>query len=318
MFLASIQASILRKLYALPNFLGENLIPTLPPKKMQKIWQVTGPILLSALSILITFIFVQPVACWLDPTFSLFANRGIGKIGITVLVMWHIFLLLFNCDKKLLRDFWQTNFLFFKNANWIKPFCLFFSISSALHILFLTLLYFLGCIIYTPVQINYNLSFAIKMLVGVIATFFLAWTEELIFRGTVYKFFVQALSPVTSAVFASLIFMLSHNLSNPLTLVTSDWKLGVGLFLLGLLLNLIFILTGKLYTGMGVHAGLVFVKVFLRRVPFVAFLPPEQLSFFIDKDLRQALCFHLAFILVDIILIIKVIKKQKPTLSGHS
>ncbi|KKQ11666.1 MAG: hypothetical protein US22_C0018G0006 [candidate division TM6 bacterium GW2011_GWF2_36_6] len=317
MFLASSQASILRKLYALPNFLGENLIPTLPPKKMQKIWQVTGPILLSALSILITFIFVQPVACWLDPTFSLFANRGIGKIGITVLVMWHIFLLLFNCDKKLLYDFWQTNFLFFKKTDWIKPFFLFFIVFSSFHALFLIALYFTGCLIYTPVQINYNLSFAIKMLVGVIATFFLAWTEELIFRGTVYKFFVQALSPITSAVFASLIFMLSHNLSNPLALVTIDWKLGAGLFLLGLLLNLIFILTGKLYTGMGAHAGLVFVKVFLRRIPFVAFLPPEQLSFFIDKDLRQSLCFHLAFILVDIILIIKIIKNQKRNLSNN-
>ena len=308
------------------------MIPTLPPKKMQKIWQVTGPILLSVLSIFIAFIFIQPVACWLDPTFSLFANRGIGKIGITVLVIWHIFLLLFNCDKKLLHDFWQTNFLFFKNTNWIKPFCLFFLISGALHVLFLTILYFSGCLIYVPVchpvvpavaggvgwelDSGSILSFAIKMLVGIVATFFLAWTEELIFRGTVYKFFVQALSPVTSAVFASIIFMLSHNLSNPLTLVTSDWKLGTGLFLLGLLLNLIFILTGKLYTGMGVHAGLVFVKVFLRRIPFVAFLPATQLPFFIDKDLRQSLFVHLVFILVNIILIIKVIKTQKRDLSN--
>ena len=278
---------------------------------MQKIWQVTGPILLSVLSVFITFIFVQPVACWLDPTFSLFANRGIGKIGITVLVMWHIFLLLFNCDKKLLRDFWQTNFLFLKKTGWIKQFGLFFLFFSSLHVLFLLSLYFTGCLIYTPVQINYNLSFAIKMLIGVIATFFLAWTEELIFRGTVYKFFVQALSPISSALFASLIFMLSHNLSNPLALMTSDWKLGLGLFLLGLLLNLIFILTGKLYTGMGAHAGLVFVKVFLRRVPFVAFLPATQLPFFIDKDLRQSLFVHLVFFFVNIILIIKIIKNQK-------
>lgn len=278
---------------------------------MQKIWKVTGPIVLSALSLLITFIFVQPIACLLDPTFSLFANRGIGKIGITVLVIWHIFLLLFNCDKKVLSDFWQTNFLFFKDTKWIKSFCLFFLLFSSLHALFLTALYFMGSVVYAPVQISYNLSFAIKMLVGVIATFFLAWTEELIFRGTVYKFFVQELSPVTSAVLASVIFMLSHNLSNPIALVASDWKLGTGLFLLGLLLNLIFILTGKLYTGMGAHAGLVFVKVFLRRIPFVVFLPVEQLPFFVDKDLRQSLIFHLAFVLIDVILIIKILRSQK-------
>lgn len=278
---------------------------------MQKIWKVTGPIVLSALSILITFIFVQPIACWFDPTFSLFANRGIGKIGITVLVIWHIFLLLFNCDKKLLSDFWQTNFLFFKNFKWLKPFCLFFLIFSTLHILFLSFLYLTGCVVYVPLDINLNLSFALKMLIGIMATFFLAWTEELIFRGTVYKFFVTELSPVTSALLASLIFMLSHSLSNPLALITIDWKLGAGLFLLGLLLNLIFILTGKLYTGMGAHAGLVFVKVFLRRVPFLAFLAPNALPFFIDKDLRQSLIVHVAFISVDIILIIKVLRTKR-------
>lgn len=296
---------------------------------MQKIWKVTGPIVLSALSILITFIFVQPVACWLDPTFSLFANRGIGKIGITVLVIWHIFLLLFNCDKKLLLDFWQTNFAFFKNLKWLKSFCLYFLIFSTLHVLFLALLYLSGFVIYVPTclpvvalaktghpelisgSIKPVISFALKMFIGIVATFFLAWTEELIFRGTVYKFFVQELSPVVSALLASLVFMLSHNLSNPLALVTSDWKLGAGLFLLGLLLNLIFILTGKLYTGMGVHAGLVFVKVFLRRVPFLVFLAPNTLPFFIDKDLRQSLIVHVAFILADIFLIIKVVKTKK-------
>jgi hypothetical protein len=50
-----------------------------------------GPILLSALSIFMSFFIIQPIALYLDPTFSLFANRGIGKIGITVLVLAHRF-----------------------------------------------------------------------------------------------------------------------------------------------------------------------------------------------------------------------------------
>lgn len=278
---------------------------------MQKIWKVTGPIVLSVLSILITFIFVNPIACWLDPTFDLFANRGIGKIGITVLVIWHIFLLLFNCDKKLLIDFWQTNFLFFKNLKWIKAFGLFFIIFAVLHTLFLSGMYFAGFAVYVPVNINLNLSFAVKMLVGFIATFFLAWTEELIFRGTVYKFFAQELGLITSAILASVIFMLAHNLSNPLALVTVDWKLGMGLFLLGLMLNLFFVLTEKLYVGMGIHAGLVFVKVFLRRIPFITFLAPSLLPFYIDKDLRQSLLVHLFFVIVNIILIIKITCRSK-------
>ncbi len=277
---------------------------------MQQIWKVTGPIVLSALSLFLTFIFVQPVACLLDPTFSLFSNRGIGKIGITVLVIWHIFLLLFNCEKKLLQDFWQTNFLFFKDTKWIKPFGVFFLSFSFLHALFLAALYVFGYVVYSPVVLQINVSFVIKMFLSLIAPFFVAWTEELIFRGTVYKFFVQELSSITSALLASLIFMLAHNLSNPLALVTSDWQLGVGLFLLGLFLNLIFIITGKLYTGMGAHAGLVFVKVFLRRVPFLVFLDASQLPFFINQDLRQSLLFHLFFLIIDIILIVRIYSGQ--------
>jgi membrane protease YdiL (CAAX protease family) len=286
---------------------------------MQQIWKVTGPIVLSALSLFLTFIFVQPVACWLDPTFSLFANRGIGKIGITVLVIWHIFLLLFNSDKKLLQDFWQTNFLFFKDIKWVKPFLLYFGAFSALHALFLAGLFVFGYVVYVPHchpelvsgSIQPIFPFAIKMLLSLIAPFFVAWTEELIFRGTVYKFFVQELSQVTSALLASLIFMLAHNLSNPFMLVSSEWQLGLGLFLLGLFLNLIFILTGKLYTGMGAHAGLVFVKVFLRRVPFLIFLDASQLPFFVNQDLRQSLLFHMFFLVVNVVLILKIHFKHR-------
>lgn len=284
------------------------MIPTLPPK-VQKIWKVTGPIVLSALSIYITVLMIQPIALWLDPTFSLLANRGVGKIGITVLVIWQILLLLLTQSKAAVIDFLQTNLLFFKTSEWLKDFLKFFEIFALLHAAFLGVLYFAGYAYLVPVSIKFNFSFISKLLLGFVATFFLAWTEELIFRGTVYKIFVAELSPLTSAISASFIFMLAHNLTNPLALVTTDWKLGVGLFLLGLLLNLIFIVTGKLYTGMGIHAGLVFVKVFLRRVPFLAFMPPASLPFFMDKDLRQSVLVHLIFIVVNAILIFKFREK---------
>lgn len=280
------------------------MIPTLPPK-MQKIWKVIGPIVLSALSIFISVLILQPIACWLNPTFSLLANRGIGKIGITVLVIWHILLLLATNSKLVLNDFLKTNLLFFKRKNWVAPFLKFFGIFAALHAAFLAILVFAGYADVVAVQTKFNCSFLLKILLGFVATFFLAWTEELIFRGTVYKIFATELCPLTSALAASTIFMMAHNLTNPLALVTYDWKLGAGLFLLGLLLNLVFIITGKLYTGMGIHAGLVFVKVFLRRVPFLAFAAPEMLPFFMNKDLRQSILVHIIFIVANLFLIFR-------------
>lgn len=205
----------------------------------------------------------------------------------------------------MLSDFFQTNVAFFKDKKWMAAFFKMFLIFAFLHAAFLAILVFKGYASVVDVSVKFNFSLIFKIIVGFVATFFLAWTEELIFRGTVYKIFAQELTPLVSAIFAAVVFMLAHNLTNPLALVTFDWKLGAGLFLLGLLLNLIFIITDKLYTGMGAHAGLVFVKVFLRRVPFLEFLPAAELPFFMDKDLRQSVLVHLVFIIVNLILIYK-------------
>jgi membrane protease YdiL (CAAX protease family) len=127
----------------------------------------------------------------------------------------------------------------------------------------------------------------------------LAWTEELIFRGTIFPYFEQFYSTIPSIVLTSLIFMLVHNLKNPLMLLSCDWKLGLGLFLLGVLLNQIFVITRKLYAGMGVHAGLVFVKVVLRRIPFLSSVP----------DLRQSYLVHILFLFTIVTLFFVYRKK---------
>jgi membrane protease YdiL (CAAX protease family) len=177
----------------------------------------------------------------------------------------------------------------------------------ALHILTISFFTFYG---FAEI-INYSCKWTIifSILFGFIATFFLAWTEELIFRGTLYQMFAQNMCPFYASAAASFIFMLAHDLSNPLNLITINWKLGLGLFLLGWLINIIFILTGKLYTGMGAHAGLVFVKVILRRIKIVAFLPATQLPFWVNADLRQSVLIHIFFALIIIILIL--LNRQK-------
>lgn len=255
----------------------------------QKIQKSFGPIALSAISIFICMIIIQPIACWMDPTFSLYANRGVGKIGITLLVITHIFLLLFAAPKKLWTTFITTNFSFFTSPTWIRSFATYFGIFFIAHALFM-----LGFIPAGAAQINMEAlatitpALAGRLAFGFLATFFLAWTEELIFRGTVYPLLAQYLAPLPSALGASFIFMAAHDLHNPLNLVTVHWRLGLGLFLLGLLLNLTFILTKKLYTGMGIHAGLVFVKVVLRRLPLLIFALPHHMPWWLDQDLRQA------------------------------
>lgn len=270
-----------------------------------------GPIVLSALSIMLSFLVIQPIALWFHPTFSLFANKGIGKIGVTLLVVAQIMWLLAIAPQKLWKLFIQTNFSFLLSRTWVKPFLSFFVLFFIAHSLFLGSFLITGAAILnlSACLPLIKLSLLFKIGFGFIATFFLAWTEELIFRGTVFPIINQQLSPIPSAIIASSIFMAAHDLSNPLNLVTVHWRLGLGLFLLGLFLNLIFIKTKKLYIGMGAHAGLVFVKVILRRFPLLTVAPLSLMPWWLDKDLRQAPLTH-SILLTAIIAFLICYKKE--------
>lgn len=271
-----------------------------------------GPVVLSALSIVISFLIIQPLATWIDPSFSLFANKGIGKIGITILVIAQIMWLLLMAPRTVWRQFITTNFSFFLSRSWLKTFFSFFIVFFVAHVCFLGCFFAtnsamleLTCLkLITP-------SLFLKIAFGFIATFFLAWTEELIFRGAVFPLINQHLSAIPSALIASGIFMAAHDLSNPFNLVTVHWQLGLGLFLLGFFLNLIFIITKKLYAGMGAHAGLVFVKVILRRLPLLTFAPLSAMPWWLDKDLRQAPLIHGALLMGCVFLLLKIRNQQK-------
>lgn len=231
------------------------------------------------------------------------ANRGIGKIAFTVLVIFHILLLISFQPTKFLRSWLNTNLTFFKNKSWLLSFSRFFMLGSLLHILVLTLFIILGATYLDVTHIpSLRSSLVFKVLLGFVATFFLAYTEELIFRGTLYPFFAQNMYPITSVLVTSFIFVIAHAISGTLTI-----QLFIGLFLLGMFLNLIFVISGKLYMGMGFHAGLVFVKVFLRRLPLItqSIFDFDYKPWWYAQDLRQSYLIHIFFIIIIIILCLR-------------
>ena len=257
--------------------------------------KIVGPIIVSALSLFICFHLIDPIAFRLDPTFSLFATRGIGKIAIMVLVIYHIILFLLVQPYTFMYKFFSTSWSFYTQERWFGSFCRYFCLFALLHMLVLGI--YTACNVGTLNWPHHFFSFSLflQLVVGFIATFFLAWGEEVIFRAMLYQYFAQFYRPITSALVTSMIFSLSHNLASPLTLITTQWRLGIGLFLLGLLLNLIFIITKKLYTSMGAHAGLVFIKVALRRLPLISFASGIDSMLLFHSDLRQSLIVHALF-----------------------
>ena len=262
---------------------------------MKKHWQCVGPISLSALSLLLSFFILQPFAYKLDATFNLLTSRGIGKVVFVSMAIYQILLFLSIQSPLFLKQFFDRVLLFFIHEKWFSTFSRFFVVFFSFHALILFFFYHFGPVQYNPYWGTLTSTLIGKTLFGLFVVFMLAWTEELIFRGMIYPYFAQFYQPLPSMLLASFIFMLVHNLKNPLALVTTDWKLGLGLFLLGLLLNQVFVITKKLYTGMGIHAGLVFVKVILRRAPFLQLVP----------DLRQSHVVHVLFAGVILFLFIK-------------
>jgi membrane protease YdiL (CAAX protease family) len=234
-----------------------------------KHWNCVGPIFLSALSLFISYTILQFFAYKLDPAFNLLASRGIPKVAFICMAIYQILLFISIQPKKFLKEFFDRVLFFFVKERWFFSFSYLFISFFLLHSIVLFIFYQQGHILYDP-------------------------NEELIFRGTIYPYFAQYYSPLVSMLTTSLIFMLAHSLKNPLILLTTEWKLGLGLFLLGLLLNQVFVITKKLYTGMGIHAGLVFVKVIIRRMPFLKSVP----------DLRQSHLVHILFLCAIIFLFV--------------
>jgi len=218
------------------------------------------------------------------------------------LVIMHLVFFTALVPSSFFATFITTNFSFFRTRSWYKDFFIFFNLFATLHSLFLLTGVAAGYAIFTP-MINYSwATLTCKLVIGLVATFLLAWSEEMIFRGTLYRYLSLSLSPFKSMLITSAIFALAHNLTAPWLLMATDYKLGLGLFLLGLLLNLIFVITNKLYCSMGAHAGLVFIKVCLRRAPIVTLLPLNMLPWWLHTDLRQSFFVHLIFFLCIITL----------------
>ena len=266
-------------------------------RRVTQLLDVMRPVLLSAFSIFISFCLLQPVALWLNPSFTLLASRSVGKIAFTLVVIVHILMLAATLPRSEWQQFLQRNVGFITDRRWLMPFFSVFALFAALHT---CLLWGLSS---TPYVTGYFPSFVEigskvpTLAFGFVATFFLAWTEEAIFRGTVIPLLRRGgITALGSVLISALIFMFAHDVTAPWHLLTTDLPLGIGLFLLGVMLAQLFIISNTLYIGMGAHAGLVFIKVFLRRIPCLAYT--TNIPWWLHEDLRQSPLVHACFLLV--------------------
>lgn len=275
---------------------------------VQKVFLVVRPVVLSALLLFVTAYSAQNLIALFIPSFDILASKDLGKIVFTILVFISLGFFV-RVQPAPFRFAWvKRNFGFLGNRAELTRFAQFFTLFFALHALFLGICFALGFAHLQPVTIPSFYKLSGKLLFGFCATFMLAYTEEVMFRGTLFPYFSQWLRPINAAFTTSLSFMLVHFLPYPWTQIPNDAATAFGLFSLGFMLNLIFIKIGTMYANIGTHAGLVFVKVVLRKIRFLVFAPAATLPWMLHSDLRQAPLVHILFWCISIGLVFNMRK----------
>lgn len=129
----------------------------------------------------------------------------------------------------------------------------------------------------------------VRTITSLLVVLVLATTEEIIFRGFVLRYLRSDSSlavTVAAVVASSVIFSLSHLIALRGFATT---ELLIGLFCLGMLLGVVYVVTGSLACSIGVHAGLLGFKVFLHRAQLVEYIGGGKSDLRISPDIWLAL-----------------------------
>ena len=131
--------------------------------------------------------------------------------------------------------------------------------------------------------------------------------EELLFRGFILSYLrwsTSAIVTIGAVSSSALLFAFAHNLTDPLAWFTAErFSLLVGLFLLGVLLAVAYLVTRSLWCPIGLHAALVaFNSAILETNVLTIDLSPWWLG--ASDDVRKAPLVWLSFIIASCLLIV--------------
>lgn len=270
----------------------------------QRFFKIVRPIFVSALLLFCAAVLVQYCVTFFIPSFDILASKDMGKIVFTLLIFGSLSIFILQQTSKFQHRWWLRNIHFLYDRTQLHLFWRCFVTFFMLHALLLGSCYFYGLGSLQTIADVSIIKIIGQLLFGFLATFMLALTEEIMFRGTLYPYFAHWLRPITAVFVTSLSFMLVHFFPSPVAQIQRDLPIAIGLFLLGFMLNLIFITAGSMYANIGTHAGLVYVKVILRKARFFVLASTNTLPWFLHTDLRQAPIVHALFGLIIVGLIV--------------
>ena len=153
-------------------------------------------------------------------------------------------------------------------------------------------------------EIKYKLARILTAFFVAFSAFGIAFTEEILFRGFFLQTMLRDLPNWVAVTLTGIIFVFFHDLSHIQSFFTEprQMMLAGGIFSLNILLCMAYLKSKTLFLPIGIHAGLVYAKIFFRKMKMMyAVAPAHSYLFGLDGDARRgflAWIFFLAGILV--------------------
>lgn len=148
------------------------------------------------------------------------------------------------------------------------------------------------------------------------SAFGIALTEEILFRGFFLQTMLKDLPRWIAVILTGLIFVVFHDLAHPLSFFTEprQMMLAGGLFSLNVLLCMAYLKSGSLFLPIGIHAGLVYAKVFFRKMKMMyAIEPANSYLFGLEGDARRGILAWILFLAGILILNYLITDREKQT-----
>lgn len=221
---------------------------------------------------------------------DLLIHHGIGQFVFYLLFILNVYIFQIYVNKK--------NFLSLglkPHPGWIQSFLKGWAVGVFAFVFYTVLTKFFGIIDFRD---RWGFERIVTAFFVAFSAFGIATTEEILFRGFFFQTLLKDLPKWPAIIITSILFVLFHDLAN----VSSFWTvpdkmmLAGGLFCLSVLLCFAYLKSGSLFLPIAIHSGLVFGKVFFRKMKMIEILDFNSYLFAIDGDARRGIVAWLLFL----------------------
>ncbi len=217
-------------------------------------------------------------------------HHGIGQVTFYLLFVFNVFIFQTYVNKESFMSLGLK-----PHPGWFKSFLKGFVVGVFAFVFYTMLTKFAGVIDFKD---RWGFERIITAFFVAFSAFGIATTEEILFRGFFFQTLLKDLPKWVAILITGIIFVLFHDLAN----ISNFWTvpkhmmLAGGLFCLSTLLCFAYLKSGSLYLPIAIHAGLVFGKVFFRKMKMVEVLDPTSYVWAIDGDARRGVMAWLLFL----------------------